>query len=95
MTLKLIVFNEDTQVIFSDIHPLMKLLYQMYFEQEIASQKGKNQDLSKSSLKSIMNFVRDFELSPYLVHHKACFLIWYSVAHAKDTEELCNNKDQK
>lgn len=42
-----------------------------------------------------MNFVRDFELSPYLVHQKACFLIWYSVAYSKDVEELSNNPNQR
>jgi hypothetical protein len=40
-----------------------------------------------------MQFVRDFELCPYLVHQKACFLIWYSVAHAKDIQELTNNAE--
>ena len=40
----------------------------MYFDQEIGAQKGKAEDLQKASLKSVMNFVRDFELSPYLVH---------------------------
>ena len=42
-----------------------------------------------------MTFLRDFELSPYLVHQKACFLIWYSVAHAENIEELCNNETLK
>ena len=32
LTLKLIIYNEDTYVIFSDILPLIKMMYQMYFE---------------------------------------------------------------
>jgi hypothetical protein len=68
LTLKLIVYNEDTQVIFSDILPLIKMMYTMYFEQEINNSKGKKSDLMKLSLKSVMTFSRDFELCPYLVH---------------------------
>ena len=93
LTLKLIVYNEDTQVIFSDILPLIKMMYTMYFEQEINNSKGKKSDLMKLSLKSVMTFSRDFELCPYLVHQKACFLIWYSIAHSDTKQELANNPE--
>lgn len=95
LTLKLIIYNEDTQVIFSDILPLIKTMYSMYFEQEINNSKGKKGDLMKLSLKSVMTFSRDFELCPYLVHQKACFLIWYSVAHSESKQELANNPEIK
>jgi len=95
VTLKLIIFNDDTQVIFQDILPLMKNLYQKYFEQELSASKVKSPEMMKLSLKSAMTFVREFELSPYLVHQKACFLIWYSVAYSNTLEELTNNPYQK
>ena len=68
LTLKLIVFNEDTQVIFSDILPIIKLIYQKYFDSESSTSKSKAGDCMKDSLKSVMTFVRDFELCPYLIH---------------------------
>lgn len=69
VTLKLIVYNDDTQVIFTDILPIIKSIYKKYFEQEGTNCKsGKREDLVKASLKSVMNFARDFELCPYLVH---------------------------
>lgn len=45
----------------------------MYFDQEInttsvTGSKGRIDELQKGSLKAAMSFVRDFEITPYLVH---------------------------
>jgi hypothetical protein len=42
-----------------------------------------------------MQFTRDFEICPYLVHQKASFLIWYSVSNALSVAELSNNPESK
>ena len=66
----------------------------MYFAQEnkkIQQKKLNKEELKKNSLKSVMNFVRDFELCPYLIHQKACFLIWYSIVESESLEDLTNN----
>jgi len=91
VALKLIVFTEDIKVIFGDILSLMKAMYENYFGHEFKPKPGIKQqslskqhdELKKNSLKALLNFAREFELCPYLVHQKACFLIWYSIVEAQ------------
>jgi hypothetical protein len=49
----------------------------------------------KKSLKSIMAFLKEFELCPQFLHQRASFLIWFSVIEAKSLHELTNNPNMK
>lgn len=88
--------DEDSQSLLNASLPTLKDLYQAYFEHECAFglsvMLGKD-EMQKKSLKSLIMFLRDFEICPVQVHQKACLLIWYSVSSCESEEQLTNNRD--
>lgn len=103
-----IVFNSDTQAIFSDIMPLMRTVYSAYFDMEVSSSKGhikrSDQDLLERSYKSCMAFCKDFSLMPYMLSQRACTIVWHTIAfmtvddpemsRKAQAQELSNNVEQ-
>lgn len=85
------MFNDDTMAIMIDLYPVLRTLYIYYFEEEqLAAKSGKfnTTELKKASLDSCFSFLKDFELSPMVLHKKTCFAVWHSV------QETINSPNQ-
>ena len=71
MAQKQIVYNSDTQAIFSDILPLLKSLYSHYFDMEVGSAKGliKSSEsvLQEKAFQGCLQFCKEFEFMPYML----------------------------
>ena len=82
---KLIVYNDDTLAIFTDIMPLLRSVYAHYFDMDISSQKGmvkrSTVELRKMSLKACLDFSKDFKITPFLISQRTCYFIWQSIAN--------------
>lgn len=65
-SLKMISFDSEVKSIFKDISPLLSQIYNKFFKQELIAQTGasKIEKLQKQSLKSLMAFLKEFELCP-------------------------------
>jgi hypothetical protein len=82
--------------------PLMRQLYLFYFDMEHSAVRGTQKystgELRKASLTSCLNFVRDFNLCPYILQNKVCFFVWHNVQETIGRREiilnLANNYDQ-
>ena len=97
-SLKLIVYDYEVKSMFKDIVPLLQSIYAKYFKHEMmltTASASKAEQLMKKSLKSIMVFLKEFELCPQYLHQRASFLIWFSVIEAKNQSELTNNPNIK
>ncbi len=57
--------------------------------------QAKHEKLLKQSLKSLMTFLKEFQLCPHYLHLRACQLIWLSVIETKSPFELTNNPNLK
>lgn len=68
---KQIVYNSDTQAIFSDIMPLLKLLYLHYFDMEVHNAKSmikkSDSQLTEQSFKGCLQFCKEFGFMPYML----------------------------
>ena len=97
-----IIYNDDTVAIFADLMPLIRQLYVFYFDMERNAEKGLKKispaDLKKASLKSCMNFLKDFNLCPYILHPRICLFVWHSIQDTIGKRDsilsLTNNYDQ-
>jgi hypothetical protein len=70
-SLKLIVYDYEVKAMFKDIVPLLQSIYANYFKHEImltTASASKAERLMKKSLKSIMVFLKEFELCPQYLH---------------------------
>ena len=78
-----IVYNDDTLAIFTDIMPLMRTLYANYFDMEVNATKGmikqSEKDLRNLSLKSCLQFLKEFEICPYMITKRTATVVWYTV----------------
>ena len=97
-----IIYNDDTVAIFSDIIPMLRAMYLFYFDMEHSAAKGtqkySTQDLKRASLTSVLQFVKDFSISPYILHQKVCFFVWHDISETigkrDSVSSLCKNFDQ-
>ena len=101
-----IIYNDDTLAIFTDILPLMRLLYTYYFDMEVNSYRGmvkqSEKELRACSLKSCLKFLKDFGICPYMVSVRTCTMIWYTIqdqslsakSRGQSIKNLCKNPDQ-
>lgn len=96
-----IIYNDDTVAIFSDIMPLLRALYLFYFDMEHSAAKGTQKysttELRKASLSSVLQFAKDFNITPYILHQKVCFFVWHDIANTigkrDSVSNLCKNFD--
>lgn len=105
---KQIVYNSDTQAIFSDIMPLLKLLYLHYFDMEVHNAKSmikkSDSQLTEQSFKGCLQFCKEFGFMPYMLSQRVTAFVWYTVINTGlddptmskkgINQELCNNPDQ-
>lgn len=65
-SLRMIILDNEVKSIFKDISPLLTQIYQKFFKQELIAQTGpgKVDRLLKQSLKSLLAFLKEFELCP-------------------------------
>lgn len=67
-SLRQIQLKEEDIAILRSLKDIFRLMYDQYFLQNI-----KNENV----LKKLFRFLKDFELSPYLVNTKTAFMIYY------------------
>jgi len=78
-------------LIIRDILPGVKTIYQSYFYYECHKVKNKDK-LFFGSLNNLIEFCRDYELSPYLFGINQLVTYWNYIINLK-TEDITNNKE--
>mmetsp|Transcript_30684 Transcript_30684/g.30147 ORF Transcript_30684/g.30147 Transcript_30684/m.30147 type:complete len:95 (+) Transcript_30684:346-630(+) len=77
-TLKTIHCAQDDFAILGSIRNVLKLMYEFYF--------ARKEKKSENALKNVFRFLKELDISPYLVNQKTCFMIFFFTCISESPE---------
>jgi hypothetical protein len=77
----MMAFTSDIYAVMTQVSNVLKTVYSHYFQSEMNAIKNtkNHKDLKNESLDCCLQFLKDFELCPYVVNRKLAFYIWHSI----------------